>query len=313
MRQEINIREQLKRFGISLAERIGQHILVDKETLELLNQQVISGASVIEIGPGPGNLTAKLAQRASRVVGIEIDRKFKPALDELQAKSKNVEIVYRDALSVDLQKYMAEDKSAGEWQVVANPPFHLSEPLLKKIAGLPIENAVLVVGDRLARTMQRDDPADPEFTRTSLLSKGFFHVQPLAKIDKDSFYPPSHTRAAVVALTPKGKVESKSNPGLSILRKLFLTEHQNPTVARVIKEAASEQRGGSHKSDRQKVKQKLRQYVRRGGLPEEDKRPGRPLITDRLDLPDRILSTPFSRLDNQDIRTLAKALKERFG
>jgi len=313
MRQERNICQQPERSKISLAERIGQHVLIDEGVLELLGQQVISGVNVIEIGPGPGNLTAKLAEKASRVVGIEIDKRFKPALDELRAKFKNVEIVYQDALAVDFERYVTEDRSAGEWQVVANPPFHISEPLLKKIAGLPIENAVLVVGDQLARTMQVDDPASGKFTKISLLSQGFFHIQSLAEISKKSFCPPPRTEATAVVLTPREKVEVRSNPGVSIVRKLFLSEHQNSTVAKVINEAIGEQKESSHKTNRRKVKQELREYVARGGFPEEGKYPGRVFTENKLDLPERILSSPFSKLDNQDIRALAKALKDRFG
>ena len=128
---ENQIRTNLEENEVYLSENLGQHILIDEEALELIGRQVISGGNVLEIGSGPGNLTAKLTERANRVVGIEIDRQFAPVLEDLQASSPNLEVIYGDALRVNFQQIVESERDE-EWQVVSNLPFHISEPFSKK-------------------------------------------------------------------------------------------------------------------------------------------------------------------------------------
>jgi len=275
---------------------------------------------VLEIGSGPGNLTSKLAERASRVVGIEIDWRFAPVLEKLQAISPNLEVVYRDALAVNFEKIMGSGRDE-DWQIFSNLPFHISEPFLKKVAGLPVENVVLVVGDTLARLMQIDSPNSSEFSRTSLLSQTFFDTSAIAEIDKDSFYPPPRTHATAVVLIPREREEFQSNPRLAVQRNLFLTEHKSLTIGKVIKETHDNFRSSgsvkSYRPIRRRARQELRQLlreVRGGGLNEHDNFERRNVNRDdSLGLSERILSTPFARLNNQEVRDLAKAFQSKFG
>ena len=154
MRQEPEIYSRLKEKDIFLSERLGQHILVDEDVLNIFANQVDLGSNVLEIGSGPGNFTEKIAGRANRIVGIEIDRKFQPFLDEIQSVCSNVKIIYKDAMTVDFKKIVKGDFLREEWQIASNLPFHISEPFLTKIADLPIKDAFLIVGDQLARKMQ---------------------------------------------------------------------------------------------------------------------------------------------------------------
>lgn len=317
---ENQIRTNLEANEVYLSENLGQHILIDEETLELIGRQVIPGGNVIEIGSGPGNLTAKLTERANRVVGIEIDRQFAPVLEDLQSVSPNLQIVYGDALRVNFQQIVESERDE-EWQVVSNLPFHISEPFLKKVAGLPVENVVLVVGDALARSMQIADPDSGEFSRTSFLSQTFFETSVIADIKKSAFYPPPRTNATAVVLTPRERDEFKSNPRLAIQHRLFLTEHKSPTVGKVIKEARDNQVGGtgkdSHRSSRRKARQELKRLIyeaNNGGLGQGNRHNGGVgHRDDSLGLDERIISTPFSRLNNQEVRDLAKALRDKFG
>ncbi len=313
--------EILDRYGIVLKERLSQHVLIDEGMLDLLAHQVIPGADVLEIGVGTGNITAVAAEKARRVLGIEIDRRFEPILDELQLEFPNVEIFYRDALSIDFRRLVDPEVNKTEWQVISNLPFHISEPFLKKLADLPVVNTILIVGDSLARAMQIDNPSSGEFTRTSLLAQTFFDVSVLADIGKNMFYPPPRTNASLVVLTPREKLEFQVNPCLATLRRLFLTEHKNPTVEKVIKEARErireEGKVKSNRLHRREVRQELRQYVHvmnNRGIPDEERPRTKQsrLSIKESGLPERILSTPFSRLDNQDLRMLALSLQERF-
>lgn len=324
MRLESEIRARLEGKDIFPSEHLGQHILVDEGVLNMVANQVDSGCDVLEIGSGPGNLTEKIAQRANRVVGIEIDRKFQPLLDEVQAEHPNVEIIYRDAMAVDFRRIVKEGFLRRAWQIASNLPFHISEPFLTKIADLPIEDASLVVGDQLARRMQIDRPDDPEFSKTSLITQTFFEPSTLARIGRGAFYPQPRTDASLVSLHPRDKREFESNPGRAILRNLFLSERKNPTVAKVIKESTGSgerqptlSKTENHRLERRRSRQEMRELTRDWQYGTGSEHGGRNSTrgseVDKLDLPQDILSRPFSRLDNQDLRVLTAALKRRYG
>lgn len=323
MRYESEIRSRLERRGALLSEQLGQHIIVDGGILDLVANQVDSGSNVLEIGSGPGNITERIATRAGKVVGIEIDRRFQPLLDEVQSARPNVEIIYKDALAVDFRKIVNGGIIRGAWQIASNPPFHISEPLLTKIVDLPIEDATLVVGDQLARRMQIVNPADSEFSKTSLITQTFFEPTVLSHVAKSSFYPQPRTDATIVALYPRDKRELERNPGRAILRNLFLSERKNPTVAKVIKESTSSgeskptlSKTENHRLERRQSRQEMRQLTHdwQSGMGLEHGRNNstRGSEVDKLDLPQDILSRPFSRLDNQDLRVLTAALKKRY-
>lgn len=323
MRNESEIRAKLDASDIFPAESIGQHILVDQGVITSFVGQIERGVNVLEIGAGPGNLTEKIAERAKKVVAVEIDQKFKPLLDDVQTSHPNVEIIYRDAVSLNFGKIVKAGFLQNDWQIASNLPFHISEPFIQKLIDIPIESAVLIVGDQLARRMLIDNPEDPEFSRLSLLTQTFFDPSFISRIGRDSFYPQPRTDAAMLVLNPREKREINGNTGRVILRNLFLTERRNPSVLSVIKDSKRTEGASplvskteSHRYDRRQTKQELRQMVRglqygyvqpeiQGGYGSKE--------VEKLGLPSELLSKPFSRFDNQDIRILVRALRERYG
>ena len=305
-------------YGIRLNENLGQHLLVNQEALSFIAGQVITGANVIEIGTGPGNLTAKLAQWANKVVGIEIDRRFEEVLADVAAENNNVEILFSDALKTRFDRIISRDRS-WEWQIVGNIPYHISEPLLTKIAGLPVEDIILTVGDNLGYLIQLDNPRNDSFSRLSFLAQTFFDTQRLRILSADCFYPQPRTDSEIVRLIPKTKAEY-TNPRLEIQKQLFLSESRSPTVRKVLGETmilASEQtdvirsKEENSRHSRRTAKQDLRMMLTTGQSDTRKSYSASPV--DQLSLPENILSAPFSRLNNQQIQLLAIALEERFG
>ena len=304
--------------GVQLNESQGQHLLVNKEALVFIGSQVISGANVIEIGSGPGNLTAVLAKRANRVFGLEIDRRFEPELSQLTEKSGNVEITFADALKTRFDRIISRDRSR-EWQIVGNIPYHISEPLLTKILGLSVEDIILTVGDTLAYLLQLDNPRNDSFSRLSFLAQTFFDTQRLRILSADCFYPQPRTDSEIVRLIPKTKAEY-TNPRLKIQRQLFLSESRNSTVKKVLEDTmilASEHgdvirsKREYNRHSRRAAKQDLKMMLNTGQSDIRKRYSASPV--EQLNLPENVLSSPFARLDNQQIQILAIALQERFG
>lgn len=105
--------------------RWGQHVLID----EGLRRRVVAAAGlrphdeVLEIGAGPGTLTADLVRLARRVVAVEVDRRL---LSQLRASAPGAEIVNDDILQIDPARYFPQ----GGEVVVGNIPYYLSGALL---------------------------------------------------------------------------------------------------------------------------------------------------------------------------------------
>jgi len=303
----------------------GQHLLTDDEALNTFASRTDKDTTVIEVGPGTGNITRRIANFAKRVIGFEADSRFSEDLEEVKAEHPNVEINYKDILGVDLKKVF-KGKSRGEkYQIMSNLPFHISEPFLKKLVDLPIDEAVLILGDQMANRIENDNPDSLEFGRTGALAQTFFDTSVQRRLGKSSFEPAPSTDSAIVVLTPKSEDEIRANPKTSILARLFRTEDKHSPTGKVLKEAiekigtGGKQRGKEerNKYNRRQSRQELRDALRhgnfdRGQIQYQVESVGARELR-KLGVPESILTKPFSNLDNQELRVLVSALERRFG
>src|ERR1700729_3871596 len=121
----------IRKRGVTLGRRLGQHFLVRQPILERIAEAVCpgNGGTVVEIGPGRGALTSHLLARAERVVAIEID----PVLGQyLQAKFRDepkLEIVEGDILKADLSQWTPA-------AVAGNLPYYITSPILERVLSL---------------------------------------------------------------------------------------------------------------------------------------------------------------------------------
>ena len=96
------LKRLLARHGVTPNKGLGQHLLISRRALDAVvaAADLAPDDSVLEVGAGPGVLTRELAQRARRVVAVELDRMVLPMLRETTADLKNVEIIPRNLLEV---------------------------------------------------------------------------------------------------------------------------------------------------------------------------------------------------------------------
>ena len=316
---ESEIINRMQEKGVIPSESLGQHILVNEVALGVFSKNTARGGNVIEIGAGPGNITERIAQNAKKVVAIEIDRKFEPILSDLQSEHRNVEVVYKDVLNLNLYNYMRGGLFSSDWQIMSNLPFHITEPFLKQVIDLPISEAVLILGKQMVDRIQVNNPLSFDFTRTGLTVQTFFESSVQMNLPSSYFYPEPGTDSAIVILTPRSKDEYKRNKKLSILKHLFLTESKHSPVGKMIKESYGRvdddvirDKEERNRYDRRQTKQDLRDMVKHGvyaGSGEDQtKYDNGNRLFERLGLSNDILTQPFSRLDNQDLRGLVIAL-----
>ncbi|HEY0969894.1 MAG TPA: 16S rRNA (adenine(1518)-N(6)/adenine(1519)-N(6))-dimethyltransferase RsmA [Gemmatimonadales bacterium] len=181
-------------------KRLGQHFLADRRVLErIADALALTGAeTVVEIGPGRGALTDILAERAGRLVAIEVDRALAALLRERYAGRRNVEILEADVLTVDLAAV-----AGGPHVLAGNVPYYITTPILFHALRPPMpERSVYLVqkevADRIAAA-----PASADYGALSANVQAVAAAEVLFTVPPGAFRPPPKVDSAVVRLTPR--------------------------------------------------------------------------------------------------------------
>ena len=158
------LRALLTQHGFHVSKSLGQNFLIDPAVPAAISaaSQADGGCGVLEIGPGVGCLTAELAQRAGKVVSVELDKRLLPVLAETMAAYDNVEIVPGDALRLDLRALAAEKFQGLRPLVCANLPYNITTPVLTRLVETACFESVTVllqkeVAQRLAARQGSSD------------------------------------------------------------------------------------------------------------------------------------------------------------
>ena len=127
-----DIRALLGRHGFHFSKAMGQNFLIDAAVPQAIAEScgADTGCGVLEIGPGIGCLTAQLAQRAHKVVSVEVDRRLLPVLTETLAPYENVTVLSGDILKLDIPALTAEHFAGLTPLVCANLPYNITTPVL---------------------------------------------------------------------------------------------------------------------------------------------------------------------------------------
>ncbi len=180
---------------------LDQHFMVDRSLIKKIIRysELKEDDIVLEIGPGKGFLTKELVKKC-RVIAVEKDDSFKPGLSKLKKLSKNLEIIFGNALK--LVKNLKFNK------IVSNIPYNISEPLFKQMFKLQIEFAILTVSQSFAEKLLDKN------TKIGLQTNLFFSIEKLEEVSREAFLPRPRTDSAVLKITPKKE-------GLSTVEKVL--------------------------------------------------------------------------------------------
>ena len=181
--------------GIRPNRRLGQNFLVDEKAAERIAE--LSGALpadlVLEVGPGLGALTCRLARRAGHVLTVEIDRGLIPALTDVLAGLGNVTLVQGDFLDYDLaggiEPLLASMPDAAV-RVAANVPYYITTPILRRIlTWLPGCPAMVFLLQKEAAARLMAPPGNGEYGPAGVCLSAFYDTRLALRIPPHSFYP----------------------------------------------------------------------------------------------------------------------------
>ncbi len=187
---EASAPQTLDRLGIRPNKRLGQNFLVDPNVVAAIVEAVEedAGSGVVEVGPGLGALTFSLAERAQRLVAVEIDRRLAGRLrDAFASLADAVQIVEKDILEFD---FAAPAAAWGERIVVVGAiPYSITAPILKKLidARTAIRVVYLVTQREVAEKIQASPGRDG--TALGILVQAYADVTILRRIPRGAFYP----------------------------------------------------------------------------------------------------------------------------
>jgi 16S rRNA (adenine1518-N6/adenine1519-N6)-dimethyltransferase len=197
------LRQVLARHGIRALTSIGQHFLVDRAALDAIVEaaELSLADDVLEIGPGPGVLTQRLARVARSVTAIELDERMVAVATEAVGGAANVRFVRADALAVDL--YSAGPRPT---RIVGNLPYQITSPLLHRALADPRRPplVVVLVQEEVARRMAATE-ADRERSFLSVFVQSFALPRIVRRVAPGAFRPPPKVSSAVVALRTRDR------------------------------------------------------------------------------------------------------------
>jgi 16S rRNA (adenine1518-N6/adenine1519-N6)-dimethyltransferase len=159
---------------------------------------------VLEVGPGPGGLTAALLEAgAARVVAVERDPRFLPALAELAARHEGrLEVVQADALAFDPGPLAAS--AGGPLVVVANLPYNVgTELLLGWLHRLELFARLVLMFQKEVALRLTAAPGTPDYGRLAVLAQRLCEVRRLFDLPPAAFTPPPKVSSSVVRLLPR--------------------------------------------------------------------------------------------------------------
>ncbi len=195
-------------------KRFGQNFLIDETVIDAIigSCDVDETDTVLEIGPGTGALTKRLAQKAAKVVAVEIDTSLKDKLEKELSEFDNIEILFCDILKIDLNELVKTQNNGKPFKVVANLPYYISTPVIMKLlrADIPPLSCTVMVqkelGDRMAAS-----PGGKEYGDLSVTVRYYADPKKIIDVPPNSFIPAPKVDSVVLKLKPKEK--APVNPG----------------------------------------------------------------------------------------------------
>ncbi|KAF8011085.1 hypothetical protein BT93_J1640 [Corymbia citriodora subsp. variegata] len=178
----------------------GQHILTNPRVLDSIVRRadLKPGDTVLEIGPGTGNLTLKLLEASRKVVAVEIDGRMVDVLWKRVAEcgfEDRLTVIQKDALKTQFPPFDI---------VVANIPYQISSPLVIKLVygKIQFRSATLLLQKEFARRLLAN-PGDSEYNRLAVNVKLVADVEFAMDVSKRDFLPVPKVDSSVVIIHPK--------------------------------------------------------------------------------------------------------------
>jgi len=206
----------LQRHQFRIKKRFGQNFLIDGNIINkiLIAAELNNMDIVVEIGPGVGGLTYRLAKTARQVIAVEIDRSVIPLLTETLTGLDNVALVEADALKINFDQLVQEKTGAlaEGYKVVANLPYYITTPLIMHLleGHAAVRKIIVMVQEEVARRLTAL-PGTKDYGALTVATNYYAVVEMAFKVPRTVFLPKPEVDSAVVSMT------LRDNPAVSVI------------------------------------------------------------------------------------------------
>lgn len=198
------IRGIKNKYRFKFSRSLGQNFLTNKEVID----GIVEGADitkedlVIEIGPGIGVLTAAAAEKAGKVIAIEIDTNLVTILGDTLAEFDNVKVINENVLKLNLAKIIEEE--AGDYKavkVIGNLPYYITTAIIMKLLEekLPVESITIMMQKEVADRI-KSSPGSRIYGAISVAVQYYCRVNIVEDVPKEYFMPMPKVDSAVLRL-----------------------------------------------------------------------------------------------------------------
>ncbi len=210
------IKSLLGRHGFRFSKSMGQNFLIEDWVPREI--AAASGADpstgVLEIGPGIGPLTRALSARAAKVTAIELDTSLLPLLSETLDGYTNVNVIFGDALKLDLPQLVQEEFPGLTPLVCANLPYNITSPILSRLLESRLFPTITVMIQKEVAQRICAAPGGSNCSAFSLFCQYFADCEMLFDVPPSCFLPAPKVTSTVIQLrqhpVPPVQVQSEA-------------------------------------------------------------------------------------------------------
>ncbi|WP_447755990.1 16S rRNA (adenine(1518)-N(6)/adenine(1519)-N(6))-dimethyltransferase RsmA [Sphingopyxis fribergensis] len=204
------LRETVRTHGLSASKALGQNFLFDEQLLDRIAAIPgdLKGATVFEVGPGPGGLTRALLRAGAKVIAVERDDRCLPLLAELgEAFPGQLTVIADDAMAVDVDALTG----GAPYHIVANLPYNVGTALFTRWlepAAWPPRWLSLTLMFQLEVAERIVAPVGTNaYGRLAVLAQWRSTAKIAMKVHRSAFTPPPKVMSAIVHVTPADQPE----------------------------------------------------------------------------------------------------------
>ena len=242
--------------------RLGQHFLINKRKIRGIVEalELKDGDTVVEIGPGHGELTKELRTQnlKCRIIAIEKDKGLAKSLTEKFSKDENIEIVEGDALKALSRLIQNPEFRIKNYKIVGNIPYYITGYLFRILSELGNKPSLIIlmiqkeVAERICALRQARGKPNMNLLAASVQ----FWAEPkiIGSVSKKNFRPMPKVDSAIIKLKPLITASGSSDKYYKFIKILFKQPRKT-----ILNNLASGAKGGKHQALKGEIIKKLKE------------------------------------------------------
>jgi 16S rRNA (adenine1518-N6/adenine1519-N6)-dimethyltransferase len=195
----------LSTHGIKPNKKLGQNFLCDSNSLLYIASTITIPFqdTLIEIGPGPGNLTNYLIDKTRRFIGIEYDHRFAQYLQHHYRCIPHVNIIQGDAARIDFETLHLNRP----YHCVGNLPYAVAAIIVARLCqqiNKPLSLVILIQKEMAERLIAQ--PGYKIYGSLSIQAQSLYDIKPMRKLSTSVFWPAPHVDSTLIKMQLKSKI-----------------------------------------------------------------------------------------------------------